>query len=400
MNLSKHDLLQAVKILGIALAVGVGASIVSAAPWVGPTAAPPADNVEPPINTSNVGQIKVGGLTLNTGAAANGLIVPFGKVLLGTSNDPLPNESASSVIIGNGAGNRNLVINTGSGAAANDFGDVYFLRNGVGSWAIGQETKPGGIAKPRFYIWDGGANTDRYALTIEDSTHNVGLSLPWNRYPESRLHIMGKGANPDGTSNTRILLENELGNQWFMNVYSAANKFAIGRAGAVELTWPGPDIFIDSAGNVGMGLAAVNSALKLGVNGKVGATAYCDLNGANCSTPGGGGGGGMNAPNYDSGWVARVGGATVFTHNLNLQPNTPGSDDYKATIQVWAKGGSFGTSIYSDCWFYEDLSGKHHGCRHKMGDSSNSNKANALTVTNATDGGNVAGYYRVMIWKW
>ena len=62
------------------------------------------------------------------------------------------------------------------------------------------------------------------------------------------------------------------------------------------------------------------NALALAVNGKVGATEYCDQYGENCTnTLGGGGGTGTSCPTYDSGFVDL--GATgtvnrVFTHNL------------------------------------------------------------------------------------
>jgi len=55
--------------------------------WTEPTADPPGDNVSAPLNTSNVGQSKVGGLILNTGGTAisTGLIVDNGNVGIGTT---------------------------------------------------------------------------------------------------------------------------------------------------------------------------------------------------------------------------------------------------------------------------------------------------------------------------
>lgn len=49
--------------------------------WTEPTTAPPGGNVAAPLNVSNVGQIKIGGLILNTGGAATGLIVDKGESL-------------------------------------------------------------------------------------------------------------------------------------------------------------------------------------------------------------------------------------------------------------------------------------------------------------------------------
>jgi len=52
--------------------------------WTEPTADPPGDNVSAPLNTSNVGQSKVGGLILNTGGAPTGLVIDKGNVGIGT----------------------------------------------------------------------------------------------------------------------------------------------------------------------------------------------------------------------------------------------------------------------------------------------------------------------------
>ncbi len=54
--------------------------------WHSPTASPPGNNVAAPLNVSSVGQTKAGGLMLNTGGAANGLIVDKGNVGIGTTN--------------------------------------------------------------------------------------------------------------------------------------------------------------------------------------------------------------------------------------------------------------------------------------------------------------------------
>ena len=55
--------------------------------WTGPTQSPPSGNVSAPVNLSNNGQIKNGGLTLNyTGTAtSNGLIVYAGYTGLNTA---------------------------------------------------------------------------------------------------------------------------------------------------------------------------------------------------------------------------------------------------------------------------------------------------------------------------
>lgn len=54
--------------------------------WTEPTATPPNGNVPIPLNTSGAAQIKSGGLWLNSGGAATGLIVEKGNVGIGTIN--------------------------------------------------------------------------------------------------------------------------------------------------------------------------------------------------------------------------------------------------------------------------------------------------------------------------
>ncbi|MBU4298706.1 fibronectin type III domain-containing protein [Patescibacteria group bacterium] len=54
--------------------------------WTEPTSAPPAGNVSAPINAGPIGQSKQGNLMLNTdGTLANGLLVPYGNVGIGTT---------------------------------------------------------------------------------------------------------------------------------------------------------------------------------------------------------------------------------------------------------------------------------------------------------------------------
>lgn len=54
--------------------------------WTEPTAPPPQNNAWAPLNVSSGGQAKAGGLVLNTGGAATGLIVDKGNVGIGTLN--------------------------------------------------------------------------------------------------------------------------------------------------------------------------------------------------------------------------------------------------------------------------------------------------------------------------
>ena len=69
----------------VALALGAFVFVSGALAWTPPTASPTSGNTNAPLNVSNIDQSKSGGLTLNAGDAEYGLLVPFGKVGIGTS---------------------------------------------------------------------------------------------------------------------------------------------------------------------------------------------------------------------------------------------------------------------------------------------------------------------------
>jgi len=64
--------------------------------WTEPTQSPPEGNVPAPLNVGNTGQSKSGGLILNTGGAATGLVVDKGNVGIGIT---VPNSKLD--VIGN-----------------------------------------------------------------------------------------------------------------------------------------------------------------------------------------------------------------------------------------------------------------------------------------------------------
>lgn len=83
----KVQIIKTVKLILISGILVGGANLVSAyhtTSYHEPTVAPPGDNAPAPLNVSNVGQIKIGGLTLNTGGAATGLVVQQGQSFFGT----------------------------------------------------------------------------------------------------------------------------------------------------------------------------------------------------------------------------------------------------------------------------------------------------------------------------
>jgi len=68
-------------IIGIIFGLGIG--LVKA--WIEPKESPPSGNLPAPINVGSLGQTKAGGLILNTGGAAYGLIVATGSVGIGVT---------------------------------------------------------------------------------------------------------------------------------------------------------------------------------------------------------------------------------------------------------------------------------------------------------------------------
>src|SRR3989344_366588 len=78
--------MQNIKSFILVLILVLGVSYVSAqGVWTDPECGPTGCNTPTPLNVSNIGQIKAGGLTLNTGGAVNGLIVDKGSVGIGTT---------------------------------------------------------------------------------------------------------------------------------------------------------------------------------------------------------------------------------------------------------------------------------------------------------------------------
>ncbi|MDD5291050.1 MAG: hypothetical protein PHZ04_02940 [Patescibacteria group bacterium] len=86
-------------IFSIILTLGLSVSLGSLmAAWTAPASTPPEGNITAPINTSDTGQAKQGGLILNTGGSANGLIIQFGNVGIGTTSPQAKLEVAGNII--------------------------------------------------------------------------------------------------------------------------------------------------------------------------------------------------------------------------------------------------------------------------------------------------------------
>ena len=111
----------------------VANTIKLASAWVEPDQMPPGGNIAAPINTGNSGQIKTGGLILNTGGATLGLIVEKGLVGIGTDTpqatlDVNGDIKARILNLNNNlyvGGDTNIAGNNQVGGNLNVNGDIY-----------------------------------------------------------------------------------------------------------------------------------------------------------------------------------------------------------------------------------------------------------------------------------
>ena len=94
MSLAKNTV--AVIILSLVVSLSVYL-VLAQGGWVEPIVAPPGGNADAPLNTGSTGQSKSGGLILNTGGAANGLIVSSGNVGIGITEPRTPLEIKSTL---------------------------------------------------------------------------------------------------------------------------------------------------------------------------------------------------------------------------------------------------------------------------------------------------------------
>lgn len=96
---------------GIIVGVLLIAGVTVLAAWNEPTQNPTGGNPEPPINTSNTGQIKGGNLVINANNQfQNGLLVPFGALVVGESNP----AAALKVDVGGKTGSEQFCNGTGT----------------------------------------------------------------------------------------------------------------------------------------------------------------------------------------------------------------------------------------------------------------------------------------------
>lgn len=96
------------KVIALAFAL-VALPFPASAQWSGPTQSPPNGNAATPLNITSTAQTKAGGLLLNSGGAANGLIVQLGNSGFATT---APSARLSVTGAGTGTGRALAVANS------------------------------------------------------------------------------------------------------------------------------------------------------------------------------------------------------------------------------------------------------------------------------------------------
>ncbi len=97
-----------VLVLGVAM---TSAALNALAAFTQPSSAPPNGNPDAPLSTGSAAQAKVGGLLLNTGGAANGLIVNSGNVGIDTATPAAALDVAGNIGV-RGSSNYNWMLGT------------------------------------------------------------------------------------------------------------------------------------------------------------------------------------------------------------------------------------------------------------------------------------------------
>ncbi|MBU6141760.1 hypothetical protein KGO95_01400 [Patescibacteria group bacterium] len=226
------------------------------ASWTEPTVAPTGGNVSAPLDVSATGQTKAGGLILNTGGAANGLIVSLGNVGIGTST---PQQAL--VIAPSSA---NAWVNLDRTNNSSYIAWLEFLTAGNGQWGMGLGNESG---NEDFSLFNYG--TSSHPLTILKSNNNVGIGTTT---PNSALDVKGIIYSetggfkfPDGTTQTTA---SSGGGGWSTlgsNIYNTNTPVTTGDLG----TWTTAANFPDT--RYGNGLVSVNGYLYV-IGGNVSGT--------------------------------------------------------------------------------------------------------------------------------
>jgi len=321
---NKFFWLLSIIIIGVIFGLGVG--LVKA--WVEPGGSPPNGNLPAPINVGNLGQVKAGGLMLNTAGAPYGLIVASGNVGVGVLNPSQKLDVAGALRLQPSSAPTGVGLN---GVIYYDSTENKFKCYQNGSWV----DCIGGVGGGGYWAANGNSiyNTNSGNVGIGTTTPTTKLMVVSSDGDELRFSD-GFFSGRDGLVIT--------GNAGATGV-NIQNKSATGIAGIqiidhtgtgkAHMGWWNSDqrleiasdkniVLLSNDPNFGVGIGTNSPTQKLDVNGYVKGTGFCIGDDCRTSWPSGGGGGywaanGNNIYNTNSGNVGI--GTTSPTAKLDVE---------------------------------------------------------------------------------
>jgi hypothetical protein len=178
--------------LSVFLGILLGITTSTVLAWNPPAASPPGGNVSGSPITTGIGQIKSGGLTLNTDSTSIvGLIVGNGGIAVATSSLPVSFAGQGIAVNGKVAAreycdeNGENCVSGGSETLANLSCSTDQIAKYNGSeWVCAEDTgvtmKVGNIGHNKTIPLPAGKNKDDCAITISPWTMYVASDYPWN----------------------------------------------------------------------------------------------------------------------------------------------------------------------------------------------------------------------------
>jgi len=228
-----------------AVKIGVSAESTSLEIIGAPTLYSAVDFYSGDINFWGIGRNPTGDFYIDRFGDGNVLTIDESTLYVGIGTES-PNEKLE--VVGNVEVQNNNEV----------FINIKNTETGGGQFALVSAGSLGGIGLGKFSIYDRTASMSR--LTI-DTSGNVGIGNPTPAYEldvSGQIHATGD-------------ICTDVGGGECLSVVSGAGLWALS----------GSNVYYTD-GNVGVGTATPSAGLNLDVEGKIGATQYCDENGLNC----------------------------------------------------------------------------------------------------------------------
>jgi hypothetical protein len=302
--------------------------------WTEPTSTPPYGNISAPINVSNQGQIKYGGLLLNfgkgpnLGGATTGLIVANGNVGIGTTSPDAALHVEGDVKIGGfiNQPSYNLVLGSGD----TDYYDQ--------DWEGPFDSNPGDTCNnnPDSQYMCPPSETKSCTDVISGTNPDTGLTAYWKRNVVCVI------------DSYVYRIRNNFGSVQFLN---ASNT---------------PTFVLTQSGNVGIGTMAPGQKLDVAGGYIRSDTGFCI--GTNCITSWPSAGSGTT--NYIAKWTGSttLGNSIIYDNGTNVGIGTTNPNaklDVNGEIRFWLNGIQFkpifinlGEDYYQDWHDYDTSPGK------------------------------------------